>query len=128
MSGLHEHSRVRQVAGEARRRWFASEDLDLILRISDSGDFVGFELCYDKRGDEHALCWTQASGFSHWAVDSGESEGWAHKQTPVLVPDGNCDIAQLYPALVAASRSLPDDVATFVLRKLEQHPDYLAPT
>jgi hypothetical protein len=124
---MREYAKVRQIAGESRRRWFGSEDFDLVLRVSDHGEFIGFELYYDKLGDEHALCWHPATGFSHMTVDSGDIVGWGHKQTPILVPGGPCDVSRVHADFLAASGALPPDVAAFVLHTLEQHPDFVAP-
>ena len=115
---------VRQIPGESNRRWFSSTEFDLIVRVSDSQEFIGFELCYDKHLDQHSLTWSRTSGFSHMAVDDGEQELGRYKQTPILVPDGIYDIRRIHSAFIEASRSLPKDVAGFVLRALELHPDF----
>ena len=52
---LAEVEHVRQRAGEPRRRWFASDDLDLIVWLDEADRFVGFQLCYDKGRSERAL-------------------------------------------------------------------------
>ncbi len=56
---------VRQVRGEARRRWFSSTACDLVVWVDADGAAVGFQLCYDKTGHEHALTWKAGLGFSH---------------------------------------------------------------
>jgi hypothetical protein len=98
-----------------------SEDLDLIVRISDTGEFIGFELCHDKLWQERARSWSASGGFNHMAVDSGESRPGKYKETPILVPDGTCGMGHVYSAFLDASRSLPADVAGFVLGVLDQH-------
>lgn len=121
---MREHAGVRQIPGEARRRWFTSDEFDLIVRVAETGAFIGFELCYDKPGHERSLSWSPSTGFSHMAVDSGEPRPGRYKETPILIPDASCDIVQVYQAFLAASRTLPRDVAAFVLSTLEQHPDF----
>ena len=114
---------VRQIPGEARRRWFSSEDFDLIVWFSgDQNNITGFELCYDKRGRERSVVWNQTRGFSHMAVDDGEHRPGKHKAAPVMVQDGVFDARRVYLSFRAASRSLPKDVADFVLRILEKYP------
>lgn len=54
---LEEVSRVPQHPGEHRRRWFASDTLDLIVWSDASGKLIGFQLCYDKDRDERAVMW-----------------------------------------------------------------------
>lgn len=122
---MREYRGVRQIPGEPRRRWFASAEFDLIVRVSDTGACVGFELCYDKRGRERSLSWSSSSGFSHMAVDSGEPRPGRYKETPILVPGGECDIGRIYSAFRDASRALPPDISAFVLRTLERHPDFI---
>ena len=121
---MQEYAGVRQIPGEPRRRWFGSKEFDLIVRVSDSQEFIDFELCYDKHHDEHSLTWSKTAGFSHMAVDDGEAIMGRYKQTPILVPDGAFDIRRIHAAFLKASRSLPQDVTRFVLRALEQHPDF----
>lgn len=121
---MREYHRVRQIAGEPRRRWFASDELDLIVRVSGTGAFIGFELCYDKHGQERSLSWSPSSGFSHMAVDSGEPRPGRYKETPILVPNGSCDMGRIYSDFLDASRSLPRDISSFVLDALKQHPDF----
>ncbi len=115
---------VRQIPGEPRRRWFSSEEFDLIVRLDDSGEFIGFELCYDKTSNEHALLWSKSQGFSHMGVDDGEQRMGSHKQTPIMVANGAFDFPHLYSAFLKECTTLPEDVAGFVLQTLEQHPEF----
>lgn len=118
---------VRQIPGEAKRRWFSSEDFDLIVWFSGDQDITGFELCYDKTGKEHSIRWSRSGGYSHMAVDDGENRPGRYKETPIMAPNGDFEARRVYSNFQAASRSLPDDVASFVLRTLEQHPDFIHP-
>ena len=47
MNPLSEVRNCRQVRGEPRRRWFGSEQMDLIVWCDDTGAPIGFQLCYD---------------------------------------------------------------------------------
>jgi hypothetical protein len=69
---LRELSHVRQALEAPRRRWFADDYFDLIVWVGNRGECIGFQLCYDKSGDEHALTWHKKTGFRHHRVDSGE--------------------------------------------------------
>lgn len=119
---LREHHDVRQVPGELRRRWFTSDRFDLIVWLSDKGDFSGFELCYDRQRRERALVWRPASGFSHMAIDDGEARPGKHKATPVLVADGQFDLARVRADFARESASLPKELAEYVLALLDVYP------
>ena len=73
---------VRQIPGESKRRWFSSAEFDLIVWVSDSHDFSGFELCYDKLHNEHSILWSKAKGFCHMAVDDGSKDRENTRERP----------------------------------------------
>jgi len=114
---LRELSHIRQALGEPRRRWFADDYFDLIVWVGNRGECIGFQLCYDKSGDEHALTWHQETGFRHHQVDSGELER-PYKATPILVADGVVDGASLAGLFKERSRKMDQQVARFVLGKI----------
>ena len=124
MDALREVENPRQLAAEPRRRWFSSEQLDLIVWWNDAGLPVGFQLCYGKPIAEHALTWTADAGFTHARVDDGESVGFHHKATPILVPDGDLDLARLEQTFREASQRVPKDVVALVVRALLRHPQH----
>ena len=115
---LRELSNVRQALEEPRRRWFADDYFDLIVWVGKRGEFIGFQLCYDKSGDEHALTWHKKTGFNHHRVDSGELQR-PYKATPILVADGVLDFASLIYLFKERSRKMDQQVARFVLGKIE---------
>ncbi|MDO8988790.1 MAG: hypothetical protein Q7U91_04070 [Sideroxyarcus sp.] len=119
---MKEHRNVRQIPGESKRRWFHSENFDLIVWLSDDQDFVGFELCYDKLHHEHSISWNPSRGFAHMAVDDGEHRPGKYKASPVLVADGAFDGKRVYSAFLKVSPALPREIAVFVLQALRQHP------
>jgi hypothetical protein len=114
---LRELTNVRQVQKESKRRWFADDYFDLIVWVGERGQFSGFQLCYDKSGDEHALTWHKKTGFSHHRVDSGETQR-PYKATPILVADGVLDFARLTYLFKERSQKMDQQVAWFVLGKL----------
>lgn len=116
---MKEYTKVRQIPGERRRRWFSSENFDLIVWLNEDCTFAGFELCYDKAKFERSLMWRESSGFTHMAVDNGELRPGRYKATPVLVPDGDFDAVRVHSAFAAESASLPSEVASYVLAALE---------
>jgi hypothetical protein len=121
---LEEVDNPRQRAGEPRRRWFAADDLDLIVWVDDRGRPIGFQLCYGRRRAERALTWTPEQGYRHTAIDDGERGGLGYKAAPILVPDGPLDARGLERRLREAGGRLPADVGAFVLERLRAHPAY----
>jgi len=112
----------REIVGKARRRWFSSPQFDLILWLDEHHAFTGFELCYDKQDSEHAIAWSPQQGFRHMAVDTGETRPGKHKAAPILVADGVFDVQRVRKTFQDASASLPQEVAAYVSRALEQYP------
>ena len=127
MDALREIVDVRQVPGEPKRRWFFSDDIDLIVWLDDSGAPVSFQLCYDKLQSEHALTWEPESGFVHLAVDGGEQGGgFQYKSTPILVvADEHCDANRVTSRFTEVSGRLPSEIVEFITERLRQHPDYV---
>jgi hypothetical protein len=120
MSALHEVINCRQVRGEPPRRWFSSDQLDLIVWCDQAGAPVGFQFCYQDRRTERALTWKPQAGFQHTTVNDGESNpGLRYKRTPVLTPDGPIDFPRLRKLFAEAGSSLPADIAAFVAGLLE---------
>jgi len=119
---MKEHLNVRQIPGESKRRWFHSENFDLIIWLSDDQSFSGFELCYDKQRNEHSIAWSKPRGFTHMAVDDGEGRPGKYKGSPVLTADGKFEAKRIYSTFLKASTALPREVAIFVLKALRQHP------
>ena len=121
---LTEVENARQRAGEPRRRWFTSDDLDLIVWSDEAGRPIGFQFCYGRPRSEHALTWSTERGYWHAAVDDGERMGLGHKASPVLVPDGPLDVRRLERVLQVTGGGLPADIVAFVIDRLRAHPEY----
>ena len=109
---------ARQISGEPRRRWFTSPDIDLFVWMDEAGAPTGFQLCYDKQMREHALTWTAAAGYSHMAVDGGESRPGRYKGTPILVANGSIDVEGILEQLRSQAGSLPAEVLDLVESKV----------
>ena len=54
---LRELKNIRQIDGERQRRWFADDEMDLILWFSPEKRLDGFEICYDKLGGTRTITW-----------------------------------------------------------------------
>ena len=120
---LREIRNVRQIPGELRRRWFASDTMDLIVWLDESDDPAQLQLCYDKGRlrTERALTWKLASGYTHTAVDDGEAEDIHYKSTPILVADGNFDSTRVGELFLQGSARLPPDIIQFVATKIQEY-------
>jgi len=116
---LREITPSRQVPGEPRRRWFTSSNIDLFVWLSENELPSGFQLCYDKQHREHALTWTENTGFSHMAVDPGESRPARYKGAPLLVANGAVDAARILQEFRRESQAVPPEYAQMVERKLQ---------
>jgi hypothetical protein len=121
---MRERSNVRQIPGESKRRWFSSDDFDLIIWLSDDQQILGFELCYDKNGPQHSIAWSKSAGFRHMAVDDGEQRPGKYKAVPIVIADGYFDANRVHSDFLKASQTLPDEIANHVLQILEHHPRF----
>lgn len=111
-----------QPSGEPERRWFFSHDQDLVVWLDDENRIRGFQLCYDKYKSEHAITWRREGGFEHAAVDDGERGGLDFR-TPLLHPDGDCDIDYVLARFLELSASVPGDIVDFVAARLREFPN-----
>ena len=118
---LTEITNVRQITGESRRRWFTDEYFDLIVWFDPKHHINGFQLCYGKPENEHALTWREESGFTHHAVDGGENKPGKQKETPILVPDGAFPYRAIVEKFEAAGDRLETDLKEFIYEKLSAH-------
>jgi hypothetical protein len=117
---LREISTSRQNSGEAKRRWFTSSNIDLFIWVNDQDAPTAFQLCYDKQHREHALTWTEATGFSHMAVDGGESRPARYKGAPILVADGKIDARQILDDFLREAKSLPAEFVQLVETRVRE--------
>lgn len=119
---LKEFTNVRQIPGEATRRWFSNDYFDLIVWVDDREAIVGFQLCYDVSKTHRALTWHNHLGFSHHRIDDGENRPGKVKASPILVPDGQFDYKTIAQKFHQTSQEIEERIATFVYNKLKQYP------
>jgi hypothetical protein len=110
---------TRQEPTGPRRRWFTSEGCDLILWLNDDGTLWGFQFCYDKPADEHALTWARDFGYSHMKVDTGGPRR-SEKEASILVLDGNFDPAHILHSLEQESAQVPEPYRGFVTERIRE--------
>lgn len=123
---LREIANARQVAGEPRRRWFYSAKCDLIVWLDDGDSIVGFQFCYDKGDDEHALTWKPSETYAHTSIDSGERHPLRAKESPIHVSDGSFDAGRVAELFKAESAEVPYAYADLVIRKIVEYGRSLA--
>ena len=115
---LRELKNTRQVPGENFRRWFSDSDLDLIVWEDEGANIRGFQLCYLKGFEEHAFTWRKLGGYVHHKVDDGEDPGLSHKNSPILIPDGQYNSCALAQDFLSRSNKMDSIIAEFVHGKL----------
>jgi hypothetical protein len=110
---------IRSIANDWDRRWISDEYFDLIVWYESEFEIYGFQLCYDKPGNERALTWTRQRGFQHSAIDCGESKPTANR-TPILVPDESFPAERVRTEFIARSKLLSTDLRALVLAKIHE--------
>ena len=118
---LKEITNVKQIKDEHCRRWFNDPVLDLFVWYDDDENIIKFQLCYDKGANEHALTWSQASGYSHHGVDDGESGIYEMKSSPILVPDGIVDTGKLSELFTGLGQKIDHDIFEFVIARIRDY-------
>src|SRR4051794_11827944 len=72
-----------QHEGEHRRQWFTDDYFDLYVWYHSDNTIFGFQLCYDKTGDQRAFTWLSTGDFRHERVDPGESSPLASRSPTI---------------------------------------------
>lgn len=117
---LREITPVKQHKDDFRRRWFEDEFFDLIVWYDEHQGIVGFQLCYDKSGNEHALTFLEERGYSHHRIDAGGKSVWETK-APVLTAGGAFPQQRVVESFVAGSKAIDSSVADYVVQKIKEH-------
>ena len=87
---------------------------------------IGFQLCYDKPGHERALTWTEAAGYTHHHVDTGEA-GPKSKRTPLLVADSEFEQMKIAELFREDSVQIDQRIAQLVYEKVSQYQPSIGP-
>lgn len=117
---LREITAVRQIPGEARRRWFQDEEMDLFVWLGERSQIVGFQLAYDKPNAEKAITWRAATGFRHARVDDGARPGH-HPGSPLLVSAGAFDAPAVLGRFREAAAAIDPEIMQFVAARLAEY-------
>lgn len=117
---LIEIESVKQQLGEGFCRWFQDEYFDLYVWTNPSGGITGFQLCYDRLGNESAITWQSRSGFSHEKIDPGDQNPLKN-MTPILVQNGIFPRGKIVERFKASSKRINTDIAGFVMKQLLEY-------
>lgn len=120
---LYEIKNVRQNEGEPRQRRFTDDYFDLAVWLDPDDRIEGFQLCYDKTENQHALTWHKEFGYMHNRVDEGEDKAGKPKSIPVLVTDGFFPCQEIAESFKQESQSLDKKIAAAVYQKILEYPD-----
>jgi len=118
---MKEVHQVKQNPGEPTRRWFYDDYFDLIVWLTPDGKAYGFQLCYDKKGNERSLTWKSSGHFSHDRIDDGEGRAFRHKSAPIAMKDGLFDATGIGNRFLKASEQLPEDLRSVVLQAIRKY-------
>ncbi len=118
---LYEIRNIRQNEGEPMRRWFIDDYFDLVVWLNNEEEIQGFQLCYDKTKNQHALTWHKESGYMHNRVDSGEDKPGKPKGIPILVTDGFFDYEEIAGIFKKESRNIDHHISELIYRKILQY-------
>lgn len=103
------------------RRLFSDEYFDLFVWYEKKGrEAVGFQLCYNKKYNEHSIIWDRRKGYLHSGIDSGENNPTANR-SPILVADGYFDNTGIAGVFRENSQYLEEDIAELVHQKLLEY-------
>lgn len=117
MNKLYEIRNTKQIPGEPRRRWFSSQDLDLIVWLGEDDSIIGFQLSYDKLFDQRALT-VYATKFFHSKVDDGASSPEKFKATPQLVNDDELNGSRLAQIFMNEAQGIDSLIAEHVYENI----------
>ena len=119
---LYEIKNVKNYENEPDRRSFFDHDIDLTVWSDENENIIGFQICYDKLDNPHALTWWENSGYQHHEIDDGEdSRSLGFKGIPILMPDGFFDKHKIADLFYEKSRELDPKISEFVYEKLVQY-------
>lgn len=103
---LRELLNTRQIKGELPRKWYFSEELDLVVWFNPAEIPCAFQLAYDKNSYEKSISWHFEKGYRHYVVNNSR---WF--ATPLLNEGGLFKKDKVLKQFLALSSELPLPVA-----------------
>ncbi len=101
------------------RRWFGDDYFDLIVWYDDAREITGFQLCYDRYFNPHAITWKKDSGAVHDSIDEGHVHNRV-KMTPIMTADGYFPGDEVGRKFSEASRGVESAIRELVLEEIER--------
>jgi len=117
---LYEIKNVKQHNGEPIRRWFFAHMMDLYIWLNLKKKIIGFQLCYDKPKNPHALTWFSGIGYKHNRIDDGD-KCCGHKEIRILTHNGKFNKTRIARTFSQKSRDLPPFISKFVYQKIVEY-------
>ena len=119
---LREIQHVKQERKKDRRRWFTDDYWDLYVWSREDGTYSGFQLCYGKPVDEHALTWMDENGPVHTGVSetSPGRSGAGNMEASILVADGIFDVGGVAQRFWKESGEIDSNVRQYVIVKMKE--------
>lgn len=102
-------------------RWFQDEYFDLFVWYTPHQEITGFQLCYDRLHNEHAITWTEQHQWTHCKIDAGEANP-LYNQSPILLNEGNFNPQTVILEFAERSQALEPELQNFILGKLNHYP------
>jgi hypothetical protein len=103
------------------RRWFHDDYFDIIVWYGiEHKTITGFQICYDKTRNEHAIMWNRDTGFSHHAIDDSRSQ-YKHPATPILVDDGIFPFEKIIGRFRESSTNMDPVIRSLIIEKLTEY-------
>ncbi len=115
---LYEIDKVQQHNGEDHRRWFFDKEIDLLVWFDKDDNINGFQLCYNKTTNPHAITWLKDKEYKHNRVDFDDNTGGSIKGIAILVADGVFDYKVIAEEFKIKSSDIPSDISKFVYEKI----------
>jgi len=112
---LRELLNTRQIKGELPRKWYFSEELDLVVWFNPAEIPCAFQLAYDKNSYEKSISWHFEKGYRHYVVNNSR---WF--ATPLLNEGGLFKKDKVLKQFLALSSELPLPVAELVSSRLQE--------
>ncbi len=117
---LIEIPNVKQYEPDRHRRWFQNAFFDLYVWNSHAGELLGFQLCYEKGGDQRALRYSGELGYQHEGVDQPEDKP-GRSVSAIFVANGALDAGALGARFAQDAIQIPASIRDFVIEKLGKY-------
>jgi len=108
--------------GELTKRWFFSQEIDLVIWVDINEKPCAFQLAYDKYKSEKSFSWHHKRGYRIYKVDDGEHASLWNKSPMLLLYSSNeFEKKKVMKVFQEQSVNLPEVISSFVLRKIKYY-------